>query len=249
MTIQDARDLELLRRIGQICGLTLQHMLAAVEPGMTTRQLDAIGAAFLKQHNARSAPILAYNYPGHTCISLNDEAAHGIPGDRVIRPGDVINIDVSAELEGYWADTGASMVVPPAAPEHLRLCQYTRAALDAALAVAHAGTPIGEIGRAVEGVAAEGGYRVIRQLSGHGVGRHIHEKPSVPNFYDASFTEPLAEGLVITIEPFLSLGIGRVYTAKDGWTLISTDGSVAAQYEHTVVIAGEAPICVTMIAA
>ncbi len=247
MTIENDDDLQKLLRIGQICGLTLHHMLAHVEPGMTTAQLDAIGAAFLKQHKARSAPILAYNYPGHTCISLNDEAAHGIPGERVIQPGDLINVDVSAELEGYWADTGASAIVPPVSPAFERLCAFTRAALAEGIKVAHAGQPANVIGKAVEAIAQIGGYRVIRALTGHGVGRHIHERPSVFNFDNPRDHAQLTEGLVITIEPFLSLGEGRVYTDRDGWTLRSVDGSVAAQYEHTLVIAGDQPILVTAV--
>src|SRR5690554_6300560 len=136
MTIESESELRNLMRIGQICAMTLEHMLAHVEPGMTTAQLDAIGAAFLKQHSARSAPILAYRFPGHTCISVNDEAAHGIPGKRVIQAGDVINIDVSAELEGFWADTAASALVPPVKPEHERLLNATRSARDKAIAQA-----------------------------------------------------------------------------------------------------------------
>lgn len=248
MTIENERDLELLTRIGQICGMAVQHMLDHVEPGMTTKQLDAIGAAFLDKHGARSAPILAYNYPGYTCISLNDVAAHGIPSeDVIIQPGDMINVDVSAELEGYWADTGASMPVPPVNTDYQRLCATTRRALDAAIDVARAGQPVSVIGRAVEQVVAETGYTIIKQLTGHGVGQHIHEKPSVPNFYNPQFSEVLSEGLVITIEPFLSLGVGRVFTDKDGWTLRSTDGSVAAQYEHTVVIMDGEPVLVTAV--
>jgi methionyl aminopeptidase len=215
---------------------------------MTTKQLDQIGEEFLKQHGARSAPILAYNYPGYTCISVNDVAAHGIPSeDLVLQPGDMLNVDVSAELEGYWADTGASMPMPPVNPTYQRLCEYTLKARDAGIAMAHAGKPINLIGRAVEQIAAAGGYRVIKQLNGHGVGRHIHEKPSIPNYYNPGYKEVLTEGVVITIEPFLSLGVGRVFTDKDGWTLRSMDGSIAAQYEHTLVIMGNEPVLVTAI--
>ncbi len=131
MTVENEKDLEALLRIGHICGLALKTMLEKVEPGMTTAQLDDIGKAILQEHNAASAPIKMYKFPGWTCISINDEAAHGIPGDREIQPGDVVNIDVSAELEGYWADTAATLIVPPAAPEHKRLCKFTQRALDA----------------------------------------------------------------------------------------------------------------------
>lgn len=245
MTIESENELRGLMRIGQICAMTLEHMLAHVEPGMTTAQLDAIGAAFLKRHGARSAPILAYRFPGHTCISLNDEAAHGIPGQRVIQPGDVINIDVSAELEGFWADTGASALVPPGRPEHARLLEATRTARDRAIDAARAGRPLNAIGRVVEKVAREAGYNIIMELTGHGVGRNIHEPPTVPNIYVKGARQKLVSGLVLTIEPFLTPGVGHVYTARDGWTLRTRDGAIPAQYEHTVVIDGDRPIIVT----
>jgi methionyl aminopeptidase len=245
MTVDNDKDLQRLLRIGKICGMTLQHMLAHVEPGMTTKQLDDIGAAYLKQHGARSAPILAYKFPGHTCISLNDEAAHGIPGDRIIKPGDLVNVDVSAELEGYWADCGASMIVPPVKPEYERLCSFARRALDAGIQAAREGKPLNVIGKAVETVARKGGYAIIDGLGGHGVGRNIHEKPSVPNIYLKSLRAPLTPGLVFTIEPFLNTGKGQIKTAADGWTLKTIDGSVSAQYEHTLVIHGDEPIIVT----
>jgi methionyl aminopeptidase len=236
-----------MMRIGQICGLTLQHMLAHVEPGITTKELDRIGAEFLKKQGAVSAPITAYKYPGWTCISINDEAAHGIPGKRVIKAGDIVNIDVSAVLEGYWGDTGASTIVPPENPAYVRLCNFTIEALYAGIKAARANQPVYEIGRAVQTIAKKGGFRIIRDLGGHGVGRHIHEEPSVPNFLNRSAKMPLHEGLVITIEPFLNLGRGRIVTDRDGWTLRTPDKSISAQFEHTVVIAGDNPILVTKV--
>ena len=248
MSIDGEHDLTGLLRIGRIVGLTLRHMQAALEAGMTTADLDAIGAAFLRQHGARSAPILAYNYPGHTCISVNDEAAHGIPGPRVIQPGDLVNIDVSAEMDGYWADTGASIPVPPVAPDKQRLCDFTREALDAAIDAARAGQPINAIGRAVEDVARRGGYQIIRELGGHGVGRHLHEYPrTIPHYFERRATRKLTEGMVITLEPFLTTGAIHVRTDPDGWTLRTTDGSLAAQYEHTVIITSDRPILVTAV--
>jgi methionyl aminopeptidase len=247
MIVRNDKELEGLRRIGEICGETLKHMLAHVEIGMTTLELDRIGADFLKKHGAASAPITAYQYPGWTCISLNDEAAHGIPGKKVIRAGDIINIDVSAVLEGFWADTGASMIVPPIHPDYARLCQYTSDALYAGIGAAHAGQPISNIGKAIEAVARKGKYAIIRDLNGHGVGRHIHESPSVPA-YNNGGKEVLQEGVVITIEPFLNVGKGRIITDADGWTLRTPDRTVSAQFEHTVVIAGNEPILITKVA-
>jgi methionyl aminopeptidase len=248
MTIENDDDLQGLLRIGKICGQTLQHMLGQVEVGMTTADLDAIGADFLAQHNARSAPILAYRFPGHTCISINDEAAHGVPGERVIQPGDLVNIDVSAELEGYWADTAASLIVPPVNPDYERLCEFTQRALKKAIRVARAGRPMNVIGKTVEQIARQGGYRIIRELPGHGVGRHIHEKPSVFNFYHRRDRTQLTDGLVITIEPFFSMGNGRIYTdPDDGWTLRASDDSISAQYEHTIVVTRDRPILATAV--
>lgn len=245
--IRTQKELDGLLRVGQLCGQTLLHMAAAVEPGISTRQLDQIGAAFLKKHNARSAPITAYQYPGWTCISINEEAAHGIPGDRRVQAGDVVNIDVSAVLEGYWGDTGATLLVPPVKPAHQQLCDKGVQALHAGIAAAKHDAPVYEIGRAIETVARKGGYNLIRELAGHGVGRSIHESPNIFSYYTRKARERLTEGLVITIEPFLTRGKGRIYTAPDNWTLRTIDSAVTAQYEHTVVIAGDSPILATKV--
>lgn len=248
MSIDSDKDIVALMRIGRVVGLTLKHMQDAVRPGMTTAELDAIGAAFLQQHGARSAPIITYNYPAHTCISINDEAAHGIPGDRVIEAGDLVNIDVSAELDGYFADTGASMQVPPFSPEKQRLCEATKAALNAAIHAVKAGQPINVIGKAVEPVAQRYGYSIITELGGHGVGRKLHEPPhSVPHHFDRRARTRLTEGMVMTLEPFLTTGGSRIKTDPDGWTLRTVDGSLAAQYEHTVIITKDKPILVTAV--
>lgn len=245
MTVENEEQLTALRRIGRVVALTLAAMREQIRPGMTTAELDEIGARELKRHGARSAPILAYNYPGATCISINDEAAHGIPGPRVIQPGDLVNIDVSAELAGYYADSGASVAIPPAAPGALRLCKFTRRALDAAMGAARAGVRLQQVGRAIQRVASRGGYHCIRELGGHGIGRKIHEPPSVPNWNNRAASGLLTEGLVVTLEPFLTTGAIHVRTEADGWTLRTTDGSLSAQYEHTVVITRGRPIVLT----
>ncbi len=234
-------------RIGQICGLTLQHMLKHVQEGITTRELDAIGKAFLQQHNAQSAPITAYNFPGWTCISVNEAIAHGIPSDYQIKAGDVVNIDVSAVLEGYWGDTGATVLVPPFKPLYKRLCDATKEALHAGIRAAVAGAHIYEVSRAIEGVARKNRYNLLRQLTGHGVGRHIHEEPTIPNFFNRAHKDILEEGMVVTIEPFFNLGRGHIRTAKDGWTLYTPDRSISAQYEHTIIVHGDKPIIATQV--
>lgn len=237
-----------MKRIGEICGLTLKLMLDSVEAGMSTRDLDDIGRDFMKDMGALSAPIKAYSFPGYTCISLNDEAAHGVPRkDRVIRAGDLLNVDVSAVLEDYWGDTGASIIVPPTQPALEKLCTATRRALYLSIDMARPGQRANAIGRAVEKFARKRGYRTLRTLGGHGVGRHIHEKPSIPNYYNKRNKDVLEDGMVVTLEPFLNAGRGRIQTDDDGWTLRTVDGSVSAQYEHTVIINGDNPILVTKV--
>ncbi len=248
MSIDTEKDLLGLMKIGRICGLTMHHMASKIEPGIKTSELDAIGAAFLEQHGARSAPIISYKFPGATCISINEEVAHGIPGDRVINPGDLVNIDVSAELDGYFADTGATFPVPPNTPEQLRLCESTKRALDNAISAVRTGQPLHVIGKAVETEARKSGFSIIRELNGHGVGRSLHEPPrNIPNYYTTRARDRLTEGLVITIEPFLTTGKGRIVTAEDGWTLKTLDGSWTAQYEHTIIITKDRPILVTAV--
>lgn len=248
MTVENEKDVQGLMAIGKIVGQALKVMLDAVRPGITTAELDEIGAAFLAKHGARSAPQVMYKFPGVTCISINDEAAHGIPGDRVVQPGDLVNCDVSAELNGYFADTGASIPVPPIAEETQRLCNYTMAALNRALDSVSAGKPLNTIGRAVEIEAKNGGYNIIRELGGHGIGRRLHEEPrNVPNYYTKRANGLMPDGLVLTIEPFLTRGPGRIRTMADGWTLKTPNGHWAAQYEHTIIITKGKPIILTAV--
>lgn len=246
MTIETQDDVVALQRIGGIVSDVLHRMLDAAEPGMTTRELDALGARLLERHGARSAPQLTYDFPGSTCISLNEEAAHGVPGDRVIRPGDVLNVDVSAELDGYFADTGGTRVVPPTTPQKTRLCHATRTALEQAMRQARAGRPINGIGAAIQRTAKAYGLRVIENLGSHGVGRALHEEPEhIPGYFDPSDRRLLQEGMVITIEPFLSTRSRLVTEAADGWTLVGAPGNLSAQYEHTMIITRGEPIVVT----
>ena len=246
MTIETQDDVVALQRIGKIVSFVLHQMLDAAEPGMTTRELDALGAQLLEQHGARSAPMLTYNFPGATCISINEEAAHGIPGDRVIRAGDVLNVDVSAELGGYFADTGGTRVVPPSNALKTRLCHATRTALEQAMKQARAGQPINGIGAAIERTANAYGFKIIENLGSHGVGRALHEAPEhIAGYFDRTDKRILEEGMVITIEPFLSTKSRMVNETDDGWTLVGAKGNLSAQYEHTMVITRGEPIVVT----
>jgi methionyl aminopeptidase len=246
MTVDHEDDLQRLKEIGRIVALTLQEMKNQLRPGITTAELDSIGEGSLHRYGARSAPRLVYNFPGSTCISLNSEAAHGIPGNRVIQPGDLVNIDVSAELDGYFADTAASIPVPPVSPLKKKLCDCASQALGRALNRARAGAQLNEIGRTVENQARHFGFTVLREVGGHGVGSNIHEEPShILNFPNPMEKRHLSEGLVITIEPFISNGGRHVIQAEDGWTLLTADGSLSAQFEHTLVVTRGKPILIT----
>lgn len=246
MTIETQDDVFALQKIGRIVSVTLQRMLDAAEPGMTTRELDALGERLLHEQGARSAPKLTYGFPGSTCISINEEAAHGVPGDRVIRAGDVLNIDVSAELGGYFADTGGTRVVPPTTPKKTRLCHAAQTALNEAMKGARAGQPINRIGAAIERTAKAYGFRVIENLGSHGVGRALHEEPEhIAGCFDAADRRILQAGMVITIEPFLSTRSRTVSESADGWTLTGLQGNLSAQYEHTLIITKGDPIVVT----
>ncbi|HOA23615.1 MAG: type I methionyl aminopeptidase [Aggregatilineales bacterium] len=247
MTIESEQDLAGLKEIGRIVALTLREMCAYVRPGITTAELDEVGAAALARYGARSAPQVMYNFPGATCISLNNVAAHGIPNDRVIKEGDLVNIDVSAVLDGYYGDTAATVPVPPVSDEAERLARCAQNALAQALAVVRAGAQLNAIGLAVERTAAACGFEVIRNLPGHGIGRTLHEPPSVLNFYHPRASMRLTEGMVFTIEPFLSISASSVDKGDDGWALTTSDGSLAAQYEHTVVVTRGEPLILTQL--
>ena len=247
MTIESDNDLEQLRRIGRIVALILQQMMARTEPGMSTLELDRIGQELFDKHEANSAPKLSYAFPGYTCISVNEEAAHGIPGSRIIQAGDMVNIDVSAEKDGYFADSGASFVVPPSNALKNRLCHATRTALSQAMGRARAGEPLNGIGKAIQKVAKDKGFKVIKNLCSHGVGRSLHEEPrEIRAYYEPRDLRVLQKGMVITIEPFLSTKNHLVKEAGDGWTLMGDAGNLSAQYEHTMVITKNSPIVLTL---
>lgn len=247
MSITSENDLEALRKIGKIVARCLKHMQAQLEPGITTAELDAIGGKFLAAHGARSAPKLTYNFPGHTCISVNEEAAHGIPGARVLKAGDLVNIDVSAELDGYFADTGGSAIIPPAAKLQQRICAVAKRALENAMLEARAGAKLNRIGYAIEAEAVRGGFTVLENLGSHGVGRALHEEPGfIAGYYEKRDRRVLKENQVITIEPFISSGAHEAVDKGDGWTLVTKPGVFTAQYEHTLVITRGKPLIMTL---
>lgn len=245
MTIDSDDDLQALRRVGRVVAKARDAMVEAVSSGIATAALDAIARDVFRRNGARSAPRLTYNFPGSVCISINDEAAHGIPStNRVLRSGDLVNLDVSAELDSYFADCGVSVAVGEVSPSAAQLLEATRLAQREAMDAARAGRSLRHIGRAVVVRARQHGFCVVKNLYGHGVGRALHESPSVPSFDDGQ-RAILHEGLVLAIEPFLSVSADHIVEDSDGWTLRTADGSLVAQFEHTMVVTQGEPIVVT----
>ena len=245
MSIETPEELERLKAAGRVVAQAIRAMRQRVAPGVSTAELDDIGARVFARAGARSGPALDYGFPGVNCISVNDEAVHGIPGPRRLRRGDLVKLDVTAELDGFYADACMSVPVGRSAPSTLALIAAGRVALNEALRTASAGTPLNVVGRAIETVVTGRGYAVCPELMGHGIGRRIHEWPDVPNYDAPEATEPLTEGLVITIEPIISAGSGAVRQGSDGWTVTTADGARSAHVEHTIVITRGRPLVLT----
>ncbi len=250
MTVETQEDIEKLRAIGRIVALTIQEIGQHIRPGITTQELDVIGQQCLERHGAQSAPRKMYNFPGTTCISVNEEAAHGIPGPRILQDGDLVNVDVSAERDGYYADAGHTFLAGIPNEAHQRLCRAAQQALHEAIQAARADQRIHLIGKAIEQVAKHYGYKTLRDLGGHGIGHSLHEDPSfIAGFFDRRDTRRLKEGQVITIEPFLSTKAHQTHLSTDGWTLLTPPQNRCAQFEHTMIITKDRPIVLTSLEA
>jgi methionyl aminopeptidase len=245
MSIESKADWRGLRDCGRVTRLALDALESNVREGITTGELDTIAAAVLAAHGARSAPAMVYGFPRTVLISVNDEIVHGVPGDRRLVRGDLVKLDVTVEKDGYVTDAARTVIVEEGSNVATQLVRCARRALRAGMQVASAGTPVNEIGRAVEREVRRQGFAVVLGLAGHGVGRTIHEWPSVLNHYDAGQTDVLTEGLVLTIEPMISAGSPHPVQADDGWTIRTRDGSLSAHVEHTLVITRARPIILT----
>jgi len=245
MSIKSDKELAQLQVIGRIVRKALDTMAAAVRPGITTGELNDIGSRVLSAKGARSAPPMVYGFPGEVCISVNEEAIHGIPGKRALCEGDLVKLDLVAEKNGFYADAAVTVPVGAVSPVAGALVRAAENAFRQAAKVARAGSRVYEIGRAVEREVKSRGFSVLRELCGHGVGRTIHEEPSVPNYHDPRSCGKLSEGLVITIEPIIAAGAGKASLQPDHWTIVTDDRSLSAHYEHTIVITRGAPILLT----
>lgn len=245
MSIDGPEEMEGMRAAGWVVRRVIDAMRESVRPGVTTKELDEVGAAVMREHGAQSAPALVYNFPGANCISLNEEAVHGIPSDRRLQEGDLLKLDVTVEKNGFMADAAVTVAVGQVSDSNQELIACAERAFRKAMLVARAGFRVSDIGRAVEKEVRRSGFSVIRDLGGHGIGRTIHEDPRVPNYADPAANQILTEGLVITVEPIIAAGSGRAVVARDGWTVLTADHRPSAHYEHTLVITKRAPILLT----
>jgi len=245
MSITCPEELAALRAAGAIVRRMLEAMKLAVRPGVETAELDEVGAGVMREHGARSAPQLVYKFPGVNCISLNDEAVHGVPGKRALREGDLVKLDVTIEKDGLMADAAETVAVGKISEQSEQLVACAQRAFEKAMLVARAGFRVWEIGRVIEREVRRNGFSVIRDLGEHGIGRTIHEQPRVPNYPDPAANQVLTEGLVITVEPIIAAGSGRSFVDVDGWTIKTSDRKPSAHYEHTIVITKHEPILLT----
>jgi methionyl aminopeptidase len=244
MSVDTPEQLQGLRRAGAVVAATLRHLRTLVRPGVTTRDLDDAAATVFARFGARSGPQLDYGFPGTICISVGPEAVHGIPGRRRLKAGELVKLDVTAELDGYYSDACITVGVGPISGEAQRLQRAANRALERGLTAAVAGAPLNAIGAAVERSVTRDGFAVCEELTGHGIGRRIHEPPTVPNVFDPAADQRLSAGTVITVEPIIAAGRGDVELV-DEWTIRTVDGSLSAHAEHTIVIDDGPPLVLT----
>ncbi|WP_044173097.1 type I methionyl aminopeptidase [Flectobacillus major] len=249
MSIATQAELLGMKSVSEAVGLTLKKMREYAKVGMSTKQLDDYGGQILRELGANSAPKLTYGFPGWTCISVNNEVAHGIPSaTRILQEGDLINIDVSAELNGFWSDNGGSFVIGTDLNHHNALIEVSKKILHKAIYQIKDGVKIADIGKLIETEARKSGYSVIRNLAGHGVGRSLHEEPTeILNCYDKYNRKRFKKNSVVAIETFIATKSNHADTLKDGWTLVGNKGGFVAQHEHTIVITEGKPIILTSV--
>ncbi|CEA03939.1 Methionine aminopeptidase [Jeotgalicoccus saudimassiliensis] len=249
MIVKTQEELQKLEEIGQICGRVLKATVEHAKVGMTTKELDEFAGGLLEEYGAKSAPISEYDFPGYTCISINEEVAHGIPGKRVIKDGDIVNVDVSAVKDGFYSDTGISFIAGENDdPLKQKVIDVTEMAFEEALKKIKPGAKVSQIGRAVFNTARQNGLTVIKNLTGHGVGKSLHDQPQhIMNYYDPTDRTILKEGMVIAVEPFVSSKATIVTDGKDDWAFETKDGSYVAQKEHTIMVTSEGPKLLTKV--
>lgn len=247
MSITREAELIGMQKASEAVACALKEMRTYAQPGMTTKQLDNYGAKILLDFGAKSAPHLAYGFPGWSCISVNNEFCHGIPSDnKILKEGDLVNIDVSAELDGFWSDNGSSFVLGNDFNQHQKLIDASKQILHKAIYNIKGGVRIADIGHLIETEAMKRGYKVIKNLTGHGIGRSLHEEPrEIANYRDRLNLTRFKKNSVVAIETFISTASTYAETLNDGWTMVGNKGGFVAQHEHTIVVTEGKPIILT----
>lgn len=247
MSITSDEELIGMKKASEAVALTLKEMRNYAKPGITTKQLDNFGANILSDFGAKSAPFLTYGFPGWTCISVNNEFCHGIPSNkRILKEGDLVNIDVSAELDGFWSDNGGSFVLGKDINQHQKLIEASQEILQKAIYNIRGGVRISDIGHLIETEAKKRGFKVIKNLGGHGIGKSLHEQPDeLLNYRNRFDQRRFKKNSVVAIETFISTTSTYTTELNDGWTMVGNKGGFMAQHEHTIVVTDKKPIILT----
>lgn len=245
INLKTEHEIDMMARAGQLLSAVVGELKAACRDGLRTIELDRLAERRIRAAGARPGFLGYHGFPKSICVSINDEAVHGIPGKRKIEDGDIVSLDLGLVLDGFWADMGCTVVVGKVSPEARRLTRVTEECLEIAIQQAQPGGHLGDISAAVQRHAEAAGFSVIRQFVGHGIGRAMHEDPQLPNFGVPGTGPELKPGMTLAIEPMVNQGSPDVYIKPDGWTVCTTDGSLSAYFEHTVAITKRGPRVLT----
>ena len=244
--IKSEREIAVMRQAGRIVAIVLDILSRQMRPGMKTKELDVIAAREVERLGAKPSFKGYRGFPANLCVSVNDEIVHGIPGERILREGDIISLDLGASFMGFQGDAAVTVGVGEIDSQARELMETTEGALKAGIAAAHPGARLGDISAAIQNYAESGGYSVVREYTGHGIGREMHEEPQIPNFGLPGTGPVLKKGMTLALEPMVNVGDWRTRVGDDHWTVLTADGSLSAHFEHTIVIAdGEAEVLTT----
>lgn len=243
--IKSPKEIRLMREAGGVVAAAMDLLVSSIYPGMKTRELDAIASREIKRLGAKPSFKGYRGFPANICVSVNEELVHGIPGDRILREGDIVSLDLGAIVDGYHGDAAVTVGVGKVAPEADRLIEVTRLSLELAIKQAKVGNRVGDISSAVQQFGEAQGYGVVREYVGHGIGRALHEEPSIPNVGEPGKGPLLRPGMTIAIEPMLNLGTWQTRALEDGWTVVTADGALSAHFEHTLAVTEDGPQVLT----
>ncbi len=247
ITLKSAPDLEGMRRAGILAAEALREVTQAVRPGVTGIALDRLAETYMRDHGGVPSFKGYRGYPASICLSINDEVVHGIPSRRILRAGDIVSIDLGVVCEDFHGDTTTTVAVDGITPSLQRLLTVTREALYVGISVLRPGRHLGDVGAAIQAHVEAAGFSIVRDFAGHGVGRHLHEEPQVPNFGTPETGIMLKAGMTLAIEPMVNMGSPEVTLDPDGWTVRTRDGKPSAQFEHTVAVTAEGASVLTAI--